>query len=67
MPPSAYLIFVHENRAKIKGSTVEVAMKLNKSWTRLAETDKAEYHRKASRLRDEYDQDMAAFRRSRAG
>ena len=62
MPPSAYLIYVHEKRGKLKGNPVELAMQLNTSWRALSQAERADFDRRAKELKDKYDKDYAASR-----
>ncbi|XP_076024926.1 high mobility group protein B1a [Genypterus blacodes] len=66
-PPSAFFIFCAEFRPKVKGEqpglTIgEVAKKLGEIWNGTSSEDKQPYEKKASKLKEKYDKDMAAYR-----
>ena len=65
-PPSAFL-FCSEYRPKIKGehpglSIGDVAKKLGEMWNNTAVDDKQPYEKKAAKLKEKYEKDIAAYR-----
>ncbi|CAL8307461.1 high mobility group protein B1a [Gadus morhua] len=66
-PPSAFFIFCGDFRSKIKGETPgltigDVAKKLGEMWNNTASEDKQPYEKKASKLKEKYEKDVAAYR-----
>ncbi|MBZ3886493.1 High mobility group protein B1 [Sciurus carolinensis] len=64
-PPSNFL-FCSEYRPKIKGehpglSIGDVAKKLAKMWNNTAADDKQPYEKKAAKLKEKYEKDIAAY------
>ncbi|XP_051037865.1 high mobility group protein B1-like [Phodopus roborovskii] len=65
-PPSAFL-FCSEYRTKIKGehpgfSIGDVAKNLGEMWNNTAADDKQPYEKKAAKLEEKYEKDIAAYR-----
>ncbi|KAJ1070898.1 hypothetical protein K5549_003877 [Capra hircus] len=65
-PPSAFFLFCSEYRPKIKGehpglSIGDVAKKLGEMWNNTAVDDKQPYEKKAAKLKEKYEQDIAAY------
>uniref|UniRef100_A0A8C2M5W9 HMG box domain-containing protein n=1 Tax=Cricetulus griseus TaxID=10029 RepID=A0A8C2M5W9_CRIGR len=65
-PPSAFL-FCSEYRPKTKGehpglSLGDVAKKLGEMWNNTAAGDKQPYEKKAAKLKEKYEKDIAAYR-----
>ncbi|EGW05029.1 hypothetical protein I79_015964 [Cricetulus griseus] len=65
-PPSAFL-FCSEYRPKTKGehpglSLGDVAKKLGEMWNNTAAGDKQPYEKKAAKLKEQYEKDIAAYR-----
>nr|XP_033810340.1 high mobility group protein B1-like [Geotrypetes seraphini] len=66
-PPSAFFLFCSDFRPKIKGEhpglTIgDVAKKLGEMWNNTASEDKLPYERKAAKLKEKYEKDIAAYR-----
>ncbi|EDL05151.1 mCG5336 [Mus musculus] len=66
-PPSAFFLFCSEYRPKIKGehpglSIGDVAKKLGEMWNNTAVYDKQPYGKKAAKLKEKYEKDIAAYR-----
>ncbi|XP_040035915.1 high mobility group protein B1a [Gasterosteus aculeatus] len=66
-PPSAFFIFCAEYRSKVKGETPgltigDVAKKLGEMWNGTASEDKQPFEKKASKLKEKYEKDVAAYR-----
>uniref|UniRef100_A0A8C5Q8S2 High mobility group protein B1 n=1 Tax=Leptobrachium leishanense TaxID=445787 RepID=A0A8C5Q8S2_9ANUR len=66
-PPSAFFLFCSDFRPKIKGEhpglTIgDVAKKLGEMWNNTASDDKVPYERKAGKLKEKYEKDVAAYR-----
>ncbi|KAH0506028.1 High mobility group protein B1 [Microtus ochrogaster] len=66
-PPSAFFLFCSEYRPKIKGehpglSIGDVAKKLGVMWNITAADDKQPYEKKAAKLKEKYEKDIAAYR-----
>ncbi|KAG7471236.1 hypothetical protein MATL_G00122330 [Megalops atlanticus] len=66
-PPSAFFIFCADFRPKIKGenpgmSIGDVAKKLGEMWNSTSAADKQPYEKKAAKLKEKYDKDIAAYR-----
>nr|XP_023681961.1 high mobility group protein B1-like isoform X2 [Paramormyrops kingsleyae] len=66
-PPSAFFIFCADHRPKIKSespglSIGDVAKKLGEMWNSTCAEDKQPYEKKAAKLKEKYDKDMAAYR-----
>nr|2GZK_A Chain A, Sex-determining region on Y / HMGB1 [synthetic construct] len=66
-PPSAFFLFCSEYRPKIKGehpglSIGDVAKKLGEMWNNTAADDKQPYEKKAAKLKEKYEKDIAAYR-----
>uniref|UniRef100_H0XVV0 HMG box domain-containing protein n=1 Tax=Otolemur garnettii TaxID=30611 RepID=H0XVV0_OTOGA len=66
-PPSAFFWFCSEYRPKIKGehpglSIGDVAEKLGEMWSNTAEGDKQPEEKKAAKLKEKYEKDIAADR-----
>ena len=66
-PPSAFFLFCSEYRPKIKGehpglSIGDVAKKLGEMWNNTAVDDKQPYEKKAAKLKEKYEKDIAAYR-----
>ncbi|KAL6050082.1 hypothetical protein STEG23_036825 [Scotinomys teguina] len=64
--PSAFL-FCSEYRPKIKGehlglSIGDMAKKLREMWNNTAADDKQSYEKKAAKLKEKYEEDIAAYR-----
>ncbi|TWW74607.1 high mobility group-T protein-like [Takifugu flavidus] len=71
-PPSAFFIFCSEFRPKVKGEhpglTIgEVAKKLGELWNNTNSEDKQPYEKKASKLKEKYEKDVAAYRQKTKG
>ncbi|CAI9151861.1 unnamed protein product, partial [Rangifer tarandus platyrhynchus] len=66
-PPSAFFLFCSEYRPKIKGkhpglSIGDVAKKLGEMWNNTAANDKQPCEKKAAKLKEKYEKDIAAYR-----
>ncbi|OCT93119.1 high mobility group protein B1 [Xenopus laevis] len=66
-PPSAFFLFCSDFRPKIKGehpgSTIgDIAKKLGEMWNNTATDDKLPYERRAAKLKEKYEKDVAAYR-----
>lgn len=66
-PPSAFFIFCSEFRPKVKnespGLTIgDVAKRLGEMWNGTAAEDKQPYEKKALKLKEKYEKDIAAYR-----
>ncbi|KAL1789187.1 high mobility group protein B1 [Sigmodon hispidus] len=66
-PPSAFFLFCSEYRPKIKGehpglSIGDVTKKLGEMWNNTAADDKQSYEKKAAKLKEKYQKDIAAYR-----
>ncbi|KAM9314310.1 high mobility group protein B2-like [Pholidichthys leucotaenia] len=66
-PPSAFFVFCADHRSKIKEdnpgiSIGDIAKKLGEMWATQTAKDKAPYEAKASKLKEKYEKDMAAYR-----
>uniref|UniRef100_A0A3Q3JIT2 HMG box domain-containing protein n=1 Tax=Monopterus albus TaxID=43700 RepID=A0A3Q3JIT2_MONAL len=66
-PPSAFFIFCSEFRPKVKGESPgltigDVAKKLGEMWNTTASEDKQPYEKKAAKLKEKYEKDIAAYR-----
>ncbi|VCX40136.1 unnamed protein product [Gulo gulo] len=66
-PPLAFLLFCSEYRPKTKGEhpglyNGDVAKKLGEMWNNTAAGDKQPYEKKASKLKEKYEKDIAAYR-----
>ncbi|XP_034971871.1 high mobility group protein B1 [Zootoca vivipara] len=66
-PPSAFFLFCSEYRPKIKGehpglSIGDVAKKLGEMWNNTSANDKQPFEKKASKLKEKYEKDVAAYR-----
>jgi len=66
-PPSAFFIFCSEFRPKVKGespglSIGDVAKRLGEMWNGTASEDKQPYEKKAAKLKEKYEKDIAAYR-----
>ncbi|KAJ8266704.1 hypothetical protein GJAV_G00133700 [Gymnothorax javanicus] len=66
-PPSAFFIFCGEFRPKVKGETPglsigDVAKKLGEMWNRTSAEDKQPYEKKALKLKEKYEREVAAYR-----
>ncbi|CAK6432859.1 unnamed protein product [Pipistrellus nathusii] len=66
-PPSAFFLFCSEYRPKIKGehpglSIGDVAKKLGEMWNHTAADDKQPHEKKAAKLEEKYEKDIAAYR-----
>uniref|UniRef100_I3K4E7 High mobility group box 1a n=3 Tax=Oreochromis TaxID=8139 RepID=I3K4E7_ORENI len=66
-PPSAFFIFCSEFRPKVKGespglSIGDVAKRLGEMWNSTAAEDKQPYEKKAAKLKEKYEKDIAAYR-----
>ncbi|KAM3869618.1 high mobility group protein B1a [Diretmus argenteus] len=66
-PPSAFFIFCAEFRPKVKGETPgltigDVAKKLGEMWNGTAAEDKHPFEKKAAKLKEKYEKDIAAYR-----
>lgn len=71
-PPSAFFIFCSEFRPKVKGEqpnlTIgEVAKRLGEMWNGTAAEDKQPYEKKASKLKEKYEKEVAAYRQKTKG
>ncbi|XP_042355079.1 high mobility group protein B1a [Plectropomus leopardus] len=72
-PPSAFFIFCSEYRPKVKGETPglsigDVARRLGEMWNGTASEDKQPFERKAAKLKEKYEREVAAYRaKSKAG
>ena len=65
-PPSAFFLVCSEYCPKIKGehpglSIGDVAKKLGEMWNNTAADDKQPYEKKAAKLKEKYEQDIAAY------
>ncbi|EHB08857.1 High mobility group protein B1 [Heterocephalus glaber] len=66
-PPSTFFLFCSEYCPKIKGehpglSIGDVAKKLEEMWNNAAADDKQPYEKKAAKLKENYEKDIAAYR-----
>ncbi|XP_031136447.1 high mobility group protein B1a [Sander lucioperca] len=66
-PPSAFFIFCSEFRPKVKGETPglsigDVAKRLGEMWNGTALEDKQPFEKKAAKLKEKYEKDVAAYR-----
>ncbi|KAL1774986.1 High mobility group B1 [Sigmodon hispidus] len=66
-PPSAFFLFCSEYHPKIKGehpglSIGDVAKILGEMWNNTAADDKQLYEKKADKLKEKYEKDIAAYR-----
>ncbi|XP_041089100.1 high mobility group protein B1a [Polyodon spathula] len=66
-PPSAFFVFCAEHRSKIKAETPglsigDVAKKLGGMWNNTSSEDKQPYEKKAAKLKEKYEKDVAAYR-----
>ncbi|KAL0626166.1 High mobility group protein B1 [Plecturocebus cupreus] len=65
-PPSAFFLFCSEYRPEIKEhpgpSMGDVVKKLGEMWNNTAADDKPPYEKKAAKLREKYEKDIAAYR-----
>ncbi|EGW08959.1 TRAF family member-associated NF-kappa-B activator [Cricetulus griseus] len=66
-PPSAFFLFCSEYRPKFKGehpglSIGDVAKKLGEMWNNTAADDKQPYEKKAAKLKEKHEKDIAAYR-----
>ncbi|KAJ8280146.1 hypothetical protein GJAV_G00051040 [Gymnothorax javanicus] len=66
-PPSAFFVFCGEFRPKVRAenpslSIGEIAKKLGEKWNATSAEDKLPYEKKASKLKEKYDKDLAAYR-----
>nr|XP_034373027.1 high mobility group protein B1-like [Arvicanthis niloticus] len=66
-PPSAFILFCSEYRPKIKGehpgfSIGDVAKKLGEMWNNTAVGDKQPYEKKAAKLKEKCEKDIAVYR-----
>ncbi|ERE70075.1 high mobility group protein B1-like protein [Cricetulus griseus] len=66
-PPSAFFLFCSEYRPKFKGehpglSIGDVAKKLGEMWNNTAADDKQPYKKKAAKLKEKHEKDIAAYR-----
>jgi hypothetical protein len=68
-PPTAYLIFCSENRAKVKAenkdlSMIEVTKKLSEQWRALDDDGKQKYNQMAAQQKAEYEKKMQIYKKS---
>ncbi|XP_006012057.2 high mobility group protein B2a [Latimeria chalumnae] len=66
-PPSAFFIFCSEHRPKIKSdspglSIGDTAKKLGEMWSSQTAKEKTPFEQKAAKLKEKYDQEVAAYR-----
>nr|XP_034342282.1 high mobility group protein B1-like [Arvicanthis niloticus] len=66
-PPSAFFLFCSEYHPKIKSehpglSIGDVAKKLGEMWNNIGADDKQPYEKKATKLKEKYEKDIAASR-----
>jgi len=66
-PPSAFFVFSADFRPKVKGETPglsigDVAKRLGEMWNNLSSEDKQPYEKKAAKLKEKYEKDIAAYR-----
>ncbi|KAM9781231.1 high mobility group protein B1a [Syngnathus typhle] len=66
-PPSAFFIFCAEYRPKVKGETPgltigDVAKKLGEMWNGTSAENKQPFEKKAAKLKEKYEKDVAAYR-----
>ncbi|XP_069747660.1 high mobility group protein B1-like [Narcine bancroftii] len=66
-PPSAFFVFCADRRPKIKeenpGSSIgDTAKKLGELWNATSASDKIPYEKRAAKLKERYEQDLAAYR-----
>ncbi|XP_051882370.1 high mobility group protein B1-like [Pristis pectinata] len=66
-PPSAFFVFCSDWRPKIKEenpglSIGETARKLGELWNATSASDKIPYEKRAAKLKERYEQDLAAYR-----
>ncbi|XP_019728025.1 high mobility group protein B1a [Hippocampus comes] len=66
-PPSAFFIFCSEYRPKVKGETPgltigDVAKRLGEMWNRTSAENKQPFEKKAAKLKEKYEKDVAAYR-----
>nr|ADX06860.1 high mobility group protein B1 [Sciaenops ocellatus] len=72
-PPSAFFIFCSEFRPKVKGEAPgltigEVAKRLGEMWNGTASEDKQPFEKKAAKLKEKYEKEVAAYRqKTKAG
>ena len=65
-PPSTFFLFCSEYLPKIKGehpslSTGDVAKKLGETWNNTTADDKQPYEKKAAKLKEKYEKDIATY------
>ncbi|XP_059401436.1 high mobility group-T protein-like [Carassius carassius] len=66
-PPSAFFIFCSEFRSKVKEETPglsigDVAKRLGEMWNKTSAEDKQPFEKKAAKLKEKYEKDIAAYR-----
>nr|ACQ59037.1 High mobility group protein B1 [Anoplopoma fimbria] len=66
-PPSAFFIFCAEYRPKVKGETPgatigDVAKRLGEMWNGTASEDRQPFEKKAAKLKEKYEKEVAAYR-----
>ncbi|XP_029304354.1 high mobility group protein B1a [Cottoperca gobio] len=66
-PPSAFFVFCAEFRPKVKGETPgltigDVAKRLGEMWNGTASEDKVPFEKKAAKLKEKYEKEVAAYR-----
>uniref|UniRef100_A0A8D8CSS9 High mobility group-T protein n=1 Tax=Culex pipiens TaxID=7175 RepID=A0A8D8CSS9_CULPI len=66
-PPSAFFIFCSEFRPKVKEETPglsigDVAKRLGEMWNKISSEEKQPYEKKAAKLKEKYEKDIAAYR-----
>ncbi|XP_073335469.1 high mobility group protein B1-like [Pagrus major] len=71
-PPSAFFIFCSEFRPKVKGESPgltigEVAKRLGEMWNGTAQEDKQPFEKKAAKLKEKYEKEVAAYRQKTKG
>ncbi|XP_030648279.1 high mobility group protein B1a [Chanos chanos] len=69
-PPSAFFIFCAEKRPAVKSETPglsigDVAKKLGEMWNGTAAEEKVPYEKKAAKLKEKYEKDIAAYRKGK--
>ncbi|XP_032811336.1 high mobility group protein B2-like isoform X1 [Petromyzon marinus] len=66
-PPSAFFVFCSEHRPKVKADHPglgigEIAKRLGEMWGLLTPETKSPYEKKAAKLKEKYEKDVAAYR-----
>ncbi|KAG9348479.1 hypothetical protein JZ751_002214 [Albula glossodonta] len=69
-PPSAFFVFCADFRPKVKAENPsltigEIAKKLGEMWNSTSAEDKQPYEKKAAKLKEKYEKDIAAYRKGK--